>query len=101
MDGSALSSRRDFLRQTQNADGGWGYFPGKRSWLAPTLYATLALHNDAASQKSFNLIQSWALPTGGWRTAADVSEANWASALCLTVYTARHVRDKAFDRGLA
>ncbi len=100
MDTSALSSRRDFLRQTQNADGGWGYFPGKRSWLEPTLYATLALHGDAASAKSFALIQSWALPAGGWRTSADVPDANWTSALCLTVYIARSVRDKAFDQGL-
>ena len=101
MNGSALSSRRDFLRQTQNADGGWGYFPGKRSWLEPTLYATLALHGDTSATKSFALIQSWALPSGGWRMAADVPDANWTSALCLTVYIARSVRDKAFDRGLA
>lgn len=33
--------------------------------------------------------------------AADVPDANWTSALCLTVYIARNVRDKAFDRGLA
>ncbi len=33
--------------------------------------------------------------------AADVPDANWTSALCLTVYIARSVRDKAFDRGLA
>ena len=101
MERTALSSRRDFLRQTQNADGGWGYFPGKRSWLEPTLYATLALHGDTASAKSFELIQSWASPAGGWRMSADVPDANWTSALCLTVYIARSARDKAFDRGLA
>ena len=101
MDKSALSPRRDFLRQTQNADGGWGYFPGKRSWLEPTLYATLALQGDPASEKSFKLIQSWALPDGGWRMSAEVQESNWTSALCLTVYIARSVRNEAFDRGLA
>ena len=101
MDGSALSSRRDFLRQTQNADGGWGYFPGKRSWLEPTVYATLALQEDKAATKGFDLIQSWALPAGGWRTSAEVSEPNWTSALCLTAYVARDIRDEAFERGLA
>src|SRR6266851_2250761 len=100
MNGSALSSRRDFLRQTQNADGGWGYFPGKHSWLEPTLYATLALHGDPAAARSFSLIQSWALPAGGWRMSADVPDSNWTSALCLTVYMARRTRDKAFDKGL-
>ncbi len=100
MNGSVLSSRLDFLRQTQNTDGGWGYFPGKRSWLEPTLYATLALDGDAASLKSFRLIQSWALPEGGWRISADLPEANWTSALCLTAYLARKVRDGAFEKGL-
>jgi len=28
-----LRQRLDFLQRTQNEDGGWGYFPGKRSWL--------------------------------------------------------------------
>jgi squalene cyclase len=100
MNGSVLSSRRDFLRQTQNPDGGWGYFPGKRSWLEPTLYATLALDGDPAAARSFGLIQSWALPAGGWRLSADVPDSNWTSALCLTVYMARRTRDKAFDKGL-
>jgi hypothetical protein len=101
MNGSALSSRRDFLRQTQNADGGWGYFPGKRSWLEPTLYATLALHGDPAAARSFSLIRSWGLPEGGWRMSADVPESNWTSALCLTVYMIRRTRDITFDKGLS
>src|SRR5437879_5048780 len=94
------SSRRDFLRQTQNADGGWAYFPGKRSWLEPTLYATLALHGESAADRSFSLIQSWALPRGGWKMSADVEDANWTSALCLTVYAARGISDAAFESGL-
>lgn len=100
MSASALSSRRDFLRQTQNADGGWGYFPGKWSWLEPTLYAILALHGDPAANRGFQLVQRWALPQGGWRTSAEVAESNWTSALCLTVYCARNVKDQAFELGL-
>jgi hypothetical protein len=94
------SSRRDFLRQTQNADGGWAYFPGKRSWLEPTLYATLALHGEPAADRSFSLIRSWALPRGGWRMSADLADSNWTSALCLTVYGVRGVSDAAFELGL-
>jgi squalene cyclase len=97
---SSPSSRREFLRQTQNADGGWAYFPGKRSWLEPTLYATLALHGDPAADRSFSLIRSWALPRGGWRMSADLADANWTSALCLTVYSVRGVSDAAFESGL-
>ena len=36
----------------RNADGGWGYYPGKTSRLEPTCWATLALGSDG--------------PTGGW-----------------------------------
>mgnify|MGYP003352936601 CR=1 FL=1 len=44
-----LNTRLEALRAAQNPDGGWGYFPGKESWLEPTAYAAMALHGDAAS----------------------------------------------------
>ena len=34
---------RDALARGRNADGGWGYFPGKTSRLEPSCWATLAL----------------------------------------------------------
>ena len=52
-----LQSRLEFLRKTQNTDGGWGYFPGKQSWLEPTAYAMLALQDtpkaNAAASSAF------------------------------------------------
>lgn len=36
MPGTYRADRVDALIATQNADGGWGYFAGKRSWLEPT-----------------------------------------------------------------
>ena len=38
-----LSSLRRFLLAGRNADGGWGYYPGKSSRLEPTCWALLAL----------------------------------------------------------
>ena len=35
----------EFLLRTRNADGGWGYQPGKASRLEPTCWASLALGN--------------------------------------------------------
>jgi len=49
-----LSPRFDFLRSTQNPDGGWGFFPGKQSWLEPTAYALIALHSDPSSRQNFD-----------------------------------------------
>ena len=45
-----LRPRLEVLRNNQNPDGGWAYFPGKRSWLEPTAYALLALHQEAESE---------------------------------------------------
>jgi hypothetical protein len=54
----------------QNTDGGWGYFPGKQSWLEPTVYTLLALADQSGGQvfaRGWRLVRSWELPTGGWR----------------------------------
>src|SRR5207249_819591 len=63
-----LAPRLEFLRTTQNPDGGWGFFPGKQSWLEPTAYALMALHGDASSAQHFErgwkLVRSWQLPDG-------------------------------------
>ncbi len=84
----------------QNADGGWGYFPGKQSWLEPTAYAALALHGDAAADRAWKLIESWQLGDGGWRPAADVQMANWTTALCVTVATLRGEFGDPFQKGV-
>ena len=99
-----LTTRADFLRTTQNADGGWGFFPGKQSWLEPTAYALIALHNDAASQPHFErgwkLMRSWQLADGSWKPCAAVQEPHWTTALCVTLHGLRHVYDQQFERGL-
>src|SRR3982751_710910 len=95
-----MPTRHQFLLATQNPDGGWGYFPGKRSWTEPTVYAALALHGTPASDRAWTLIRSWALPAGGWRASADIAEPNWTTALCVTLYCVRGLRDDAFNRGI-
>jgi hypothetical protein len=39
----------DLLLRARNADGGWGYYAGKKSRLEPTCWAVLALRGQAAS----------------------------------------------------
>ncbi len=43
-----LAARRRYLIDSQNPDGGWGYFRGKKSWLEPTAYTMLALMDGPA-----------------------------------------------------
>lgn len=92
------------LAAAQNADGGWGYFPGKQSWLEPTVYALLALADQPGGQvfvRGWRLVRSWELPGGGWRGCAAENEAHWATSLVVTLYSAVGVYDAACERGVA
>jgi hypothetical protein len=93
-------AHRDALRRMQNADGGWGYFPGKQSWLEPTAYAAIALHGEPAADRAWTLIQSWQLNDGGWRPAADVHIPNWTTSLCVTIATLRGELGDPFQKGV-
>src|SRR5580693_5603558 len=90
-----LESRLEFLRKNQNPDGGWGYFPGKRSWLEPTTYATLALHGTAGAEdgldRSWKLVQSWQTSEGSFRPSGQVEGGTWVTAHAVTLASVRGV----------
>lgn len=97
-------SRLLWLRQVQNEDGGWGYFPARQSWLEPTCYALLTLYQDPDSSEAFEkgwkLVRSWQQPDGSWRPNASVLQASWATALSLTLHNATSTYDHAWLRGI-
>jgi hypothetical protein len=100
---TSLDARRQYLRRMQNADGGWGYFPGKQSWLEPTAWAALALLGDrdsaTAVDRAWSLIRDWQDENGSWRPAAKVPGPHWTTALAVTL--AVHRQDKiAVKRGV-
>ena len=99
-----LRSRLDFLIGAQNPDGGWGYFPGKRSWLEPTVYAMLALNGDpraqSALERGWKALRSWQLPGGAWRGGPQVLGAHWATALAVTLHVVRRQLDGPFEAGV-
>ena len=101
MPGPYLRPRLDLLRQSQNGDGGWGYFPGKASWLEPTAYAALALHGEPAADRAWALLQTWQLPDGSWRPSGVVKESSWATSLCATIAMARNESGAALEKGVA
>ncbi len=92
-----LDARLDFLRKTQNPDGGWGYFPAKQSWLEPTTYAMLALDGTPASEASLDrawkLIRSWQTPDGGSRPSGQVQSGTWVTSHAVTLACVRGVYD--------
>lgn len=86
--GLYLDSRLEFLCANQNPDGGWGYFPGKGSWLEPTAYAMLALRgrdSNAAYDRAWKLIRSWQRTDGSFRPSGEVQDGTWVTALAITV----------------
>jgi hypothetical protein len=98
---TCVPSRLARIEAAQNADGGWGYFPGKESWLEPTVYALLALREEAraAFEKGWRLVGSWEAGAGGWRACGRVAEPHWATSLVVTLYGAMGIHDAALERG--
>jgi hypothetical protein len=99
-----LDPRLEFLRKSQNADGGWGYFPGKQSWLEPTTYASLALHgtagSDASLDRAWNLIRSWQTADGSTRPSGHVEGGTWVTAHVVTLASVRGVYDDDVRRSV-
>jgi len=87
------------IETDQNTDGGWGYFPGKESWLEPTVYALLALTGQPcarpAVERAGRLLRSWEVDTGGWRACARAKEPHWATSLVVTWHTIQGICDSS------
>ena len=98
-------SRLAAIVAAQNSDGGWGYFPGKETWLEPTVYALLALADEpcarAAVERGCRLLRSWEVASGGWRACARVAEAHWASSLVITLHSAMGVYEDSTQGAVA
>jgi hypothetical protein len=101
--GVYLESRLKFLRKAQNADGGWGYFPGKQSWFEPTTYAMLALHGRPGSEESpdknsldraWKLLCSWQTADGSSRPNGQVQGGTWVTAQAVTLACVRGIYDE-------
>jgi hypothetical protein len=97
MDSTALAR----LRETQNADGGWGYFAGKQSWLEPTVYAAAALRGDPASDRAWALLKTWQTSEGGWKPSANVPLPGWGTSLCVSLAQSRGELGDPFQKGLS
>jgi len=59
----------DALRTSVNADGGWGYFPGKTSRLEPTCWAALALLGSTTATTGHELPHAAIARIARWQGA--------------------------------
>src|SRR5947209_911055 len=101
---SCLESRLEFLLRTQNADGGWGYFPGRSTWLEPTVYAMLALRGCPEATRSLErawpLVESLQLEDGSWRPSPQVKMGTWVTSLALLLCLLRNPSDDRCRKGV-
>jgi hypothetical protein len=74
-----------FLRQAQNADGGWGYHGGTASAVEPTAWCLLALAKHELNGERVERARRWLAGTqlgdGAWPTRPETGEGNWLTAL--------------------
>ena len=68
---------RDTLLGLRNADGGWGYYPGKASRLEPTCWAILALARQTGAPLELAPLQKWPRE-GDWFVDVKGAPINYA-----------------------
>jgi hypothetical protein len=90
----------DFLLQSQNADGGWGYRVRGMSYVEPTAVVLLALRgrDGTAETRARDFILSLQHADGGWGIGAVDAESGWMTAWAVRALADFEARD-AVARG--
>jgi hypothetical protein len=74
-----------FLREGQDADGGWGYRPGSSSAVEPTAWSLLALAGRQEAGEAVEHGRNWLAGAqredGCWPTRPQTGPGNWVTAL--------------------
>jgi len=95
-----------FLREAQNADGGWGFHPGSESRAEGTCWALLALIELAQTDDSetirsgFRFLRAAQLRDGSWPSTPGEQTGCWVTSLASWVLLADPDSPKAVAAGL-
>jgi hypothetical protein len=95
-----------FLRDSQNADGGWGFHPGSQSRSESTCWALLALSDSPRQELSegvargFQFLRAAQLPDGSWPSTPEQKTGCWVTSLACWVLLADGNSAKAAAAGL-
>ncbi len=93
-----------FLVESQNSDGGWGYRVRGMSYVEPTAAALLALRDSTettVTNRARDFLLTLQHPDGGWGIAAIDSESGWMSAWALIALADYAEARDAVSRGVA
>ena len=83
-----------FLRNAQNADGGWGFRPGTQSRAESTCWALQALIVSSGPEaveavaQGFQFLRAAQLPDGSWPSTPEEKTGCWVTSLaCWTLFS--------------
>lgn len=86
---STLEKAITFIEENQNADGGWGYWPGRESYIEPTGLCLLALKCSGRKhgvKNGLEYLKRCQLDSGGVGINEEDKEANWMSYAALLAF---------------
>ena len=93
-----VSPRLDFLRANQNADGGWGYFPGRESRVESTVYALRALAGEInPGTPAIRFLVSRQDRSGGLAPCPSVPGATWVTQLAFPLLRKAGVSNQVLE----
>jgi len=94
----SVELRRELLRKNQNADGGWGYFPGKLSRVEPTCYALRAMgSSDPAWSQGIRYLSSCQEKSGGLNPGHGIPGATWVTQLAFPLLKQANLEAKSLE----
>ncbi|HEV2616977.1 MAG TPA: hypothetical protein VGU63_10250 [Candidatus Acidoferrales bacterium] len=95
------------LESTQNADGGWGFYPGSLSRVEPTCWAVIALKEFESREEVSERLShgrqflcSSQLPAGSWPATPEQEIGCWVSSLACWALLANKDLSGAVAAGL-
>ncbi len=94
----SVQARLEFLRTNQNADGGWGYFPGLESRVESSCYALRALgEKDERWGAGIAYLIARQDKSGGLAPSASVPGATWVTSLAFPLLRQGGANQKSLE----
>lgn len=94
----------EHLLATQNADGGWGTYPGRASSTEATALASLGARawdaGGANASRSLDWLRTRQQSDGSWRVSDDVPRGSWTTSLAVLALGAADADDPRVASGL-
>src|SRR5271156_6207995 len=97
-----------FLRNAQNADGGWGFQPESQSRVEPSCWAISALqsvgntpHSGEFVERGHRFLRAAQIADGSWAASAEARTGCWVTSLACMVLASHPQAKPSVAAGLS